>query len=37
MEGTFLVNGYHARILFDSGAIHSFIARNFMIEVGLVT
>ena len=36
VEGTFLVNGHYARILFDSGATHSFIARDFMLEVGLV-
>ena len=37
MKGTFMVNNSYARILFDSGATHSFIARDFMIEVGLVT
>ena len=33
----FIVKNAYARILFDSGATHSFIARDFMIEVGLVT
>ena len=35
VEGTFLVNDCHARIMFDSGATHSFIARKFMIAIGL--
>ena len=36
IEGTFLVNGFLAKILFDSGASHSFIARSFMIDIGLI-
>ena len=35
VEGTFLVNDKLARIMFDSGATHSFIAHSFMIEIGL--
>ena len=35
IEGTFLVNGALAKILFDSGASHSFIARSFMHDIGL--
>ena len=35
VEGTFLVNDCHARIMFDSGATHSFIARKFMLAIGL--
>ena len=30
MEGTFLVNSFPARILFDSGASYSFISHSFM-------
>ena len=37
VEGTFLVNGYHVRILFNSSTTHSFIARDFMLEADLVT
>ena len=37
MGGTFLINGSHAMILFDLGAIHSFIASDFILEVGLVS
>ena len=33
IEGTFLVNGALAKILFDSGASHSFIARSFMLDI----
>ena len=36
VERTFLVNDSHAKILFNFGARHSFIARDFMLEVGLV-
>jgi len=35
MEGIFLVNLLPARILFDSGASHSFISRAFMCLLGL--
>lgn len=36
VEGSFMVNNSYARILFDSGATHSIIARGSMLEVGLV-
>ena len=36
MEGIFLVNLLPARILFDSGASHSFISRVFMLTLHLV-
>jgi hypothetical protein len=35
IEGTFLVNGALAKIFFDSGASHSFVARSFMLAIGL--
>jgi len=35
MEGIFLVNLLPARILFDSGASHSFISRAFMLLLHL--
>jgi hypothetical protein len=35
VEGTFLVNDRLARIMFDSGATHSFIVHSFMLELGL--
>ena len=35
MEGIFLVNLLPARILFDSGASHSFISRAFMLLLRL--
>jgi hypothetical protein len=35
MEGIFLVNLLPARILFDSGASHSFISRVFMLTLHL--
>ena len=36
VEGTFLVNSMPARILFDTGATHSFISSVFMHACGLV-
>ena len=36
MEGTFFVNSLPARILFDSGASHSFISHAFMTRLQLV-
>ena len=36
MEGTFFVNSILARILFDSGASHSFISHTFMLRLHLV-
>ena len=30
VEGIFLINSFPARILFDSGALHSFISCSFM-------
>ena len=35
MSGTFLVNGYHVSILFDSGASHTFISKECAIRLGL--
>ena len=35
IEGMFLINGRLAKILFDSGATHSFIASSFMMDIGL--
>ena len=35
MEGTFLMNSFPARILFDSGASHSFISHSFMCRLHL--
>ena len=34
--GTFLVNSVPATVLFDSGATHSFVTREFMSKGGLV-
>ena len=34
--GTFLVNSVPATVLFDSGATHSFITKEFMSKGGLV-
>ena len=36
VEGTFRVNSFPARILFDSGASHSFISYDFSIRLRLV-
>ena len=33
VEGTFLVNDNHARIMFDTGATHSFIDKDFMFKI----
>ena len=35
IQGTFLLSCIWARVLFDSGASHSFIAASAMIEQGL--
>ena len=35
IQGTFLLSRLWARVLFDSGASHSFIAASFVIELGL--
>ena len=35
IHGTFLLSRLWARVLFDSGASHSFIAASVMIELGL--
>ena len=35
IQGTFLLSRLWARVLFDSGASHSFIAASVMIELGL--
>ena len=35
IQGTFLLSGLWARVLFDSGASHSFIAASVVIELGL--
>ena len=35
IQGTFLLSRRWARVLFDSGASHSFIAASVMIELGL--
>ena len=34
IQGTFLLSRLWARVLFDSGASHSFIAASIMIELG---
>ena len=36
VEGTFFVNTFPAKILFDSGASHSFISQSFMLRLWLV-
>ena len=36
VEGTFFVNSYPAKILFDSGASHSFISHSFMLSLHLL-
>ena len=36
VEGTFFINSYPAKILFDSGASHSFISHSFMILLHLL-
>ena len=36
VEGTFLVNSFPAKILFDSGASHSFISHSFMLALHLL-
>ena len=36
IQGTFLLSRLWARVLFDSGASHSFIAALVVIELGLV-
>ena len=36
VEGTFFVNSYPAKILFDSGASHSFISHSFMMLLHLL-
>lgn len=36
VEGTFLVNSFPARILFDLGASHFFISHSFMLRLHLV-
>ena len=35
IQGTFLLSRLWARILFDSGTLHSFIAASVVIELGL--
>ena len=35
IQGTFLLSCLWARVLFDYGALHSFIATSVMIELGL--
>ena len=35
IQGTFFLSRLWARVFFDSGASHSFIAASFMIELGL--
>ena len=35
IQGTFLLSRLWARVLFDSGASHSFIATSVLIELGL--
>ena len=35
IQGTFLLSRLWARVLFDSGASHSFIAASIVIELGL--
>ena len=35
IQGTFLLSRLWARMLFDSGASHSFIAASVVIELGL--
>ena len=35
IQGTFLLSHLWARVLFDSGALHSFIAASVVIELGL--
>ena len=35
IQGTFLLSRIWARVLFDSGALHSFIAASVVIELGL--
>ena len=35
IQGTFLVSRLWARVLFDSGASHSFIVASVVIELGL--
>ena len=35
IQGTFLLSRLWARVLFDSGALHSFIAASVVIELGL--
>ena len=35
IQGTFLLSRLWARVLFDSGASHSFIVASFVIELGL--
>lgn len=34
IEGPFLANDQLARVMFDSGATHSFIDHNFILELG---
>ena len=35
IQGTFLLSRLRARVLFDSGASHSFIATSLVLELGL--
>ena len=35
IQGTFLLSSLWARVLFDSGASHSFIAASVVVELGL--
>ena len=35
IQGTFLLSCLWARVLFDSGALHSFIAASVVVELGL--
>ena len=35
IQGTFLLSRLWARVLFDYGALHSFIAASIVIELGL--
>ena len=37
MEGIFFVNSISAKILFDSGASHSFISQSFMRRLNLMS
>jgi len=37
VEGIFLVNSFPAKILFDSGASHSFISLFFMLRLQLIS